>query len=272
MRIRGEGRRNGEAQTSETDQVLRSLSRDDADLALLRSLGMARWWTVRLTWRKRTLGSMSLALSAQRAFDEADRRLVELIASRMALALDVATVRARAGDAVGELDAILAGLADAVTVQDRGGRLVYANQAAAELLGYESPAELLAAGGAVAAARFESFREDGRKLDMDELPARRLFAGEADPSPVLIRAVRLSMDGGPAEMNSLYGSMARSAVISLLNSRCAMILAPTRTAPVWPPIPRIVARRICLVSGSDPEFRRRGATPPRRAGRRQSAG
>jgi hypothetical protein len=27
--------------------------------------------------------------------------------------------------------------------------------------------------------------------------------------PVLIRAVRLSMDGGPAEMNSLYGSMTR---------------------------------------------------------------
>jgi hypothetical protein len=29
-----------------------------------------------------------------------------------------------------------------------------------------------------------------------------------------IRAVRLSMDGGPAEMNSLYESMTRSAVIS----------------------------------------------------------
>src|SRR5258708_851678 len=68
------------------------------------------------------------------------------------------------------------------------------------------------------------------------------------------------MDSGPAEMNSLYGSMTRSAVISLLNSRCAMILDPTRTAPVWPPIPRIAARRICLVSGSDPEFRRREAT------------
>ena len=26
-----------------------------------------------------------------------------------------------------------------------------------------------------------------------------------------------------------------------------------RTAPVWPPIPRIAARRICLVSDSDPE-------------------
>jgi hypothetical protein len=61
-------------------------------------------------------------------------------------------------------------------------------------------------------------------------------------------------------LSSLYGSMTRSAVISLLNSRCAMILAPTRTAPVWPPIPRIGARRICLVSSSDAEFKRREAT------------
>jgi hypothetical protein len=34
---------------------------------------------------------------------------------------------------------------------------------------------------------------------------------------------------------------------------------------VWPPVPRIAARAICLVSGSDPEFRRREAT---RLGRR----
>ena len=40
-----------------------------------------------------------------------------------------------------------------------------------------------------------------------------------EPSSVPIRAVRLSMDGGPAELNSLYGSMTRSALFSLLAER-----------------------------------------------------
>lgn len=89
---------------------------------------------------------------------------------------------------VEELAAALGSLAAAVTVQDGRGRLVYANQAAAELLGCSSTEELLATPPAELIQRFESFTEDGAPLDPDALPGRRVLRGE-EPEPLLVRAI-----------------------------------------------------------------------------------
>ena len=87
-----------------------------------------------------------------------------------------------------ELAAALDNLADAVTVQDENGALVYANDAAARLLGCESGEELLATPPAELIGRFESFTEDGVPLDPNDLPGRRLLRGEP-PEPMVVRAV-----------------------------------------------------------------------------------
>jgi PAS domain S-box-containing protein len=89
---------------------------------------------------------------------------------------------------VEELAAALGSLADAVTVQDADGRLVYANAAAAELLGCASPEELLATPPTELIQRFESFMEDGSPLDPDRLPGRRVLRGER-PEPIVVRAI-----------------------------------------------------------------------------------
>ena len=89
---------------------------------------------------------------------------------------------------VEELAAALGSLAAAVTVQDGEGRLVYANQAAAELLGCASAEELLTTPPAELMQRFESFTEDGAPLDPDSLPGRRVLRGE-DPDPMVVRAI-----------------------------------------------------------------------------------
>ena len=89
---------------------------------------------------------------------------------------------------VEELAAALGSLADAVTVQDAEGRLVYANAAAAELLGCASPEELLATPPTELIQRFESFMEDGSPLDTDRLPGRRVLRGER-PEPIVVRAI-----------------------------------------------------------------------------------
>jgi PAS domain-containing protein len=44
-----------------------------------------------------------------------------------------------------ELETVLRGVAEAITVQDREGRLVFANHAAARILGFPSPEALVAA-------------------------------------------------------------------------------------------------------------------------------
>ena len=85
-----------------------------------------------------------------------------------------------------ELDATLGNLADGVTVQDPSGALVYANQAAADTIGFASPAELLAAPAEEVMERFELLDEQGETLPVERLPGRRALAGE-EPEPVVVR-------------------------------------------------------------------------------------
>jgi PAS domain S-box-containing protein len=79
-----------------------------------------------------------------------------------------------------DLSIVLDNVADGVTVQDRSGRLVYANIAAARVLGVATQQELLATPTAEILRRFEVFDEDGRPLPLDRLPGRRALEGEAE--------------------------------------------------------------------------------------------
>jgi PAS domain S-box-containing protein len=79
------------------------------------------------------------------------------------------------------LEAIDAG----ITVQDARLRLVYANQDAAELCGWSSPEEMLAASPRATFDRFEITDESGVALDPARLPGRRALAGEI-PEPLVV--------------------------------------------------------------------------------------
>ena len=83
---------------------------------------------------------------------------------------------------------ILDRLAEAVTVQAADGQIVYANQAAARLLGFDSPEEMIATPPGAIVARYEMRDEDGRPLSRDRLPGRRALAGE-EPEPLLLQYV-----------------------------------------------------------------------------------
>jgi PAS domain S-box-containing protein len=81
---------------------------------------------------------------------------------------------------------ILQGVVDGITAQDPQGRLIYANDAAARLIGYASPQELLATPLAEVMKNFVVMDEAGRPLPLDRLPGRRALEGE-QPSPMLVR-------------------------------------------------------------------------------------
>jgi len=91
------------------------------------------------------------------------------------------------------LDGILVGLAEAVVVHDEQANIVFANEAAATLLGYPSAAAASRAAPGEIPARFVLTREDGTPIVADELPGRRLIAGRPAPD-VLAHAVQ--RDGG----------------------------------------------------------------------------
>ena len=92
-------------------------------------------------------------------------------------------------EALGEqLTAALSNLAEAVVVQDREQRLVYANEAAAATLGFPSVDALLGAAPADITKLTDFFNEDGSPLTPEQYPSYRVLRGEEVP-PQRLRVI-----------------------------------------------------------------------------------
>jgi PAS domain S-box-containing protein len=171
------------------DGQLRAMAADEADLDVLRSLRLRSALYVALRTRGRTLGVLACAVGASgREYAEEDVRFAEVLAGRAALALDNAGLSETVTGLEQRLEATLANLAEAVLVRDPTGQLVYANPAAARLLGVASVSEVTGAPRGSLAARFDMFDERGVPLTMEDLPATRAQRGEP-ADPVLVRNV-----------------------------------------------------------------------------------
>ena len=139
--------------------------------------------------RGRTLGVLSLLrFAGDVPYDDQDFSVARDLARRAALAVDNARLFGELRRAEGQLEAILQNLTEAVTVQDESGELVYANQAAADIMGAASPEELIAMPVAEIGARYWQFTEDGEPFPAGEYPGRRALEGER-PEPVVLRQV-----------------------------------------------------------------------------------
>lgn len=77
-----------------------------------------------------------------------------------------------------QLQAILEGVDDGITVQSPDGSLLFANMGAARAIGFETPEELVATPMAEVMSRFEMLDEEGDPFDLDRLPGRRALMGE----------------------------------------------------------------------------------------------
>ena len=151
---------------------------------------------VPLQARGRTLGAISILRlepskpfgQAERPYGQADLELAGELARRAALAIDNARLFSALRRLERRLEAILTSVAEAITVIDRDGQTVFANQAAADLLGFPTPAELTSAPPGAIMSRFRVCTEQGDELDLESMPARRLFRGE-HPEPLLVQNV-----------------------------------------------------------------------------------
>lgn len=139
--------------------------------------------------RGRTLGTLSvLRLGDSEPFGEGEMDLAGELARRAALAIDNARLFSEVRSVEQRLEAILVNLAEAITMNDPSGRMVFANQAAAELLEASSPQELMNAPPGTIMERFVVSDEQGRELGLDAMPGRKLFRGE-DAKPLLVRNI-----------------------------------------------------------------------------------
>jgi PAS domain S-box-containing protein len=168
------------------ERILAAAAADESELALMRRAGIASGMFLPLRARGRTLGALTLLGCGRRHFRQRDLAFAVVLSGRVALGLDNAGLSMELVGVERRLTAIMGSLAEAVTVQNDAGDLVYANPAAAELLGFDSADELLAADPAQVIERFEMCHEDGSAVALEELPGRRVLAGET-PQPLLVR-------------------------------------------------------------------------------------
>jgi PAS domain S-box-containing protein len=173
-----------------TDDIVRAAAIDEADLRFLRTLGGRSTLVVPLRARGQSIGSMALIVTdiSRRKYDADDLAFATLLGGRVALALDNAGLFSELESLEAQQSAALDTLAEAVTVQDPAGGLVYANEAAARSFGFPSAEALLGAGVAQLSEQWDAWLEDGSPLDPDALPARRVLRGEP-AGPLLLRAV-----------------------------------------------------------------------------------
>jgi PAS domain S-box-containing protein len=173
--------------------LVRRLAREDLDApagdgesgAVLRGLRAAIYTPVRTA--DRTLALLVLAVGpSRRRYRPEDLRFAGTIGSRAALAIQNARLIEELRDAEQRMQATVGGLADAVTIRDRSGRIVYANRASLESMGFSSLEELREGDPRALFNRYRVTDESGASLRMEDLPSMRLLTGE-DPSPLLLR-------------------------------------------------------------------------------------
>jgi PAS domain S-box-containing protein len=83
------------------------------------------------------------------------------------------------------LEIVLEGVTDGITVQDRDGKVVFANSAAARLCGFDGVDELLEATAESIVERFELLDDVGRPFKAEDLPGRRVLRGEKSASALI---------------------------------------------------------------------------------------
>jgi len=169
----------------------RGLGRDDEERRLFGELGIDSAITVPLAPRGAPLGALLLGTRSPRPrlAGADDVEYAETLAGRVGLALDNAVLSAELSTVEQQLEVILGAVDAAVTVRDRHGRMVYANQAAADLLKLADPGDVLAHPPGGLMARFDVYTEDGEPVDITGLAGTRLLMGETSPEPMVVRNV-----------------------------------------------------------------------------------
>ena len=182
--------RHGEVHVVRLDpDVNRALATGPEDERHMSEVDLAWWVNVPLTESGVLLGMLGLGLAPSRPHPEAELSFLGALGDRAARGLASTHLVEELRRTRRRLERILSALSEAVTVQDSGGRTVYANTAAATLLGAASVDEVLSAPPGELADRFDITREDGSPVTHSDLPGDRVLTGDAETATLLTRSV-----------------------------------------------------------------------------------
>jgi PAS domain S-box-containing protein len=164
-----------------TDDMLVAGARNVEELAIARQLGMTSAMSVPLVARGKTIGVVTLvSTEADRKYNERDLALAEEIGRRAGVALDNARLYREAAQTRDQLGVILQGVADGIVVYTDDDQIMYANEAAAQLVGFVSSTSLLDSSADAIMQQFMLSDEQGNPILPSDLPHRRVLAGEME--------------------------------------------------------------------------------------------
>jgi len=164
-----------------TDEMLVATARSEEELAISRKIGLTSAMNVPLVARGKTTGVVTfVSTEASRKYNERDLALAEEVGRRAGIALDNARLYREAAQARDQLEVILQGVADGIVVYTDDNQIMYANEAAAQLIGFPSVASLLAVSADSILTQYTLSDEQGQLIAPSDLPHRRVLAGERD--------------------------------------------------------------------------------------------
>jgi PAS domain S-box-containing protein len=131
-----------------------------------------------IRYRERLLGKFMIYFDRPHRFTEGEVVVGRAVAAQIAFAIGRLDADTRLRDSREQLELILEGVSDGITVQDHSGALLYANEAAANVAGFPSAQALRDAPREQIVGAFEIVDETGAPLTDDRLPGRRALLGE----------------------------------------------------------------------------------------------
>jgi signal transduction histidine kinase len=145
--------------------------------------------SVRIGGAGKPFGALAVFSPRRAAFSPDDARFLQSMADVLGSAVARLLVEDELRRSHDELATIVANVADGITVQLPQGRLLFANDAAARVVGYPDGRAFVEAPASEWAERFELLADDGRPMPVDKLPGRVAMATgrTSPPTPVRFR-------------------------------------------------------------------------------------
>ena len=171
------------------DEELRRMASSPDDLEFLRSLRICSSIVTPIRARDRNLGALTVISAwSGRRYSAADVRFAQILASRIGLALDNAGLFSDLESVERRMATVMSILDEAIVIHGTDGELLFANPAAARVLGYETSEDAVAASSESLGERYLVRDEHGNEVPASELVGRRALSGETT-EPRILRTV-----------------------------------------------------------------------------------
>lgn len=154
--------------------------------ALLHEHGVVSGVSVVIHGHQQPFGVLGVYTTKRSTFTNDDVHFLQSVANLLAMAIERWQREEALRQSRDQLEIILHGIKEGITVQAPDGNLIYANAAAAQLIGYDSVEALLQTPVNEVMKNFEVMDEAGRPIPVDSLPGRLALQGQ-QPEEQLLR-------------------------------------------------------------------------------------